>query len=185
MSLSPRAFRWGYAAPARPDKDKRPVSWLLPALPTAQGADRLRKGCRGHKTIPQNTTKSPGKIPPFPKNPSAGNGVSRGCARWKAASCVSKEGGFAEPPCKALGLCWWITEPESNPGLRHPRASLTVLAASWRRSVVDRARRIHREKNRSSAFAKSFSAPRTEMLAKHRAARGESQLPMNDFCRGF
>ena len=37
--------------------------------------------------------------------------VSRGCARWKEASCASREGRFAKPLCKALGLlvdsCTW------------------------------------------------------------------------------
>lgn len=197
MSPSPWRSMWGYAAPACPERGKPTMSWLLPAPAHSPGPPA---GCRQAAWGLQGPQKTPVKKRQteqfltmwrraFPKyillqDPNrqillaALALVSRGRARWKEASCISREGGFAKSLCKASGLCWWITAPESNPSPHKLQSADSKLE-----KITGYGDRARREKNRSSVLAKSFSAPRTP--AKYPAAQGEPCLPMNNFCWGF
>lgn len=101
-----------------------PCPQFFQALPTAQGhwngASRLCKGYRDHKTAQQrncrwSNSSQHDKEPSQNRSPQNLNRqivlavlarrVSRGHARWKEASHAS-EGGFVKALCKALGLPW-------------------------------------------------------------------------------
>lgn len=164
---------------------------FLQSLPQPRHTGVVQAGC----VRATGTTKQPNKETQFlatqqraipkhiPPKSQQRNHIGRAGKKSFPRTCEmeshASEGGFVKSPMQRIrpllvNYCSW-----EKPQFINPHANVTMLAASWRRtSVMVREQKGFLEK--SSVFAKSFPAPRTEP-----GDQEESKLPMNNFYWGL